>query len=155
MTSQMELHLQQCRIFQNKDKAPVAITYANDDKFYKNLDHYVFEGHKLDVTFSPEKLTENSALLERMLSCFNGQDLINNCESYYAAMQEILTFSSQQQFKDTLEKCLAADNKIYHTYRLHDFRLTFFHIQIFRFCIFSKPSRYQSINTLPCLPSQR
>ena len=117
MTSQMELHLQQCRIFQNKDKAPVAITYANDDKFYKNLDHYVFEGHKLDVTFSPEKLTENSALLERILSCFNGQNLISDCESYFADMQAILAFSSPQQFKDTLDRCLLSHHKIYHTYK--------------------------------------
>lgn len=116
MSSEMELQLQQCRIFQNKDKEAVTLPYTDNADFYKTLDRYVFNGFKIKIRFLLEKLTASSSLLERIISCFNGQELINDSSSYYVNMQEILGFSSQEQFNDTLERYLQADNKIYQTY---------------------------------------
>lgn len=116
MSLEMELHLQQCRIFQNKDKDAVTIPYTNDANFYQTLDRHIFNGYKIKIIFPDKKLAEGSPLWERILSCFNGQRLIIDSPDYYAEMQGIMAFNTQDQFDEALKQHAQTDNRIYNSY---------------------------------------
>jgi len=111
-----ELWLQQCRIFQNKDKDAITLPYADDDNFYKALDRYVFEGRKLKIMFLTAKLAKNLLLLERIISCFNGRMLIDDYKNIYNNLHNILEFNSKEHFIEAIMKCIETNNKIYNTY---------------------------------------
>jgi hypothetical protein len=116
MSMDPELWLQQCRIYQNKDKEAITLPYADADNFYKSLDGYVFEGYKLTIFFLNAKLTQNSLLLERIISCFNGRMLIDDYQKIYTDLRRILAFASQEDFIAALTKGGATSHKIYSTY---------------------------------------
>jgi hypothetical protein len=111
-----ELWLQQCRIFQNKDKEAITLPYADDDNFYKTLDRYVYDGYKLKISFLNEKLAKGSLLIERVISCLNGQILIDDYKSIYDKLQDILEFDGQEHFIEAIMGCIERNNKIYNTY---------------------------------------
>ena len=116
MSMDSELWLQQCRIFQNKDKEAITLLYTDDDDFYKTLDRYVFEGRKLKINFLNAKLAKSSLLLERIISCFNGRMLIDDYKNIYNNLHGILEFNSQEHFIEAIMKCIETNNKIYKTY---------------------------------------
>lgn len=116
MSTDPELWLQQCRIFQNKDKEAITLTYSGDANFYKTLDKYIFDGYKIRIDFLNDRLTRDSALIERFLSCLNGQLLIDNYKNIYDNLSNILAFTSQEAFLETIMKYIENNNKIYNTY---------------------------------------
>jgi hypothetical protein len=116
MSMDPELWLQQCRIFQNKEKEAVTLPYANDDNFYNKLDRCVLEGYKLKISFLHKKLANGSLLLERIISCFNGQILIDDYKNIYGNLHDILEFTSHEHFLEAIMKCAESSNKIYKTY---------------------------------------
>jgi hypothetical protein len=116
MSMDPELWLQQCRIYQNKDKETITLTYANDDNFYKDLDRYVFDGYKLKIIFLNDKLANGSLLIGRIIACFNGQILIDDFKQIYNNLHDILEFNSQEHFLEAVMKCSERNNKIYKTY---------------------------------------
>jgi len=114
-----ELWLQQCRIYQNKDKEAITLAYADEDKFYHTLDKYIFDGYKLKINFLNAKLAKGSFLFERIISCLNGQTLINDYKNIYNSLHTILEFGSQEDFIEVLRQCIEANNKIYNTYLIN------------------------------------
>ncbi len=116
MSMDPELLLQQCRIYQNKHKEEINLTYADEDGFYKILDRYVYEGYKVRLNFLNDKLAQGSALIERIISCLNGQILIDDYINIYAELHDILAFTSQDAFIEAIIKCLETNIKIYNNY---------------------------------------
>ncbi len=116
MSMDPELWLQQCRIFQNKDKEAITLLYTDDDNFYQALDRYVVEGYKLKIIFVVEKLAKGSLLLERFISCFNGRMLVDDYKNIYANLHDILDFNSPEHFIEAIMKCIENNNKLYNTY---------------------------------------
>jgi len=111
-----ELWLQQCRIYQNKDKEAITLPYADEDDFYKTLDRYIFEGYKLKINFLNTKLAKGSGLFERIFSCLNGQTLIDDHKNIYDNLHNILAFNSPEDFVEALRQYSEANNKIYRSY---------------------------------------
>jgi hypothetical protein len=116
MSMDPELWLQQCRIYQNKDKEAITLPYTDDDNFYKTLDKYVYDGYKLTISFLNDKLAKGSLLIERIISCLNGQLLINDYKNIYHNLHDVLEFTSQEHFIETLKACVGTNHKIYGTY---------------------------------------
>ena len=118
MSLDPELWLQQCRIYQNKDKETITLAYAEEDNFYNTLDRYIFDGYKIKINFPDTKLAKGSLLFARILSCLNGQILIDDNKNIYNSLHTILEFSSQEDFIATLMKYIETSNKLYNTYLL-------------------------------------
>ncbi|MHB8068553.1 MAG: hypothetical protein ACYDIC_11725 [Desulfobaccales bacterium] len=116
MSMDPELWLQQCRIYQNKDKEAITIPFIDDDNFYKALDKYVFGGYKLRIDFLNSKLAQGSVLIERILSCLNGRLLIDDSKNINDNLRNILAFTSQETFIKAIMNCINANIKIYNTY---------------------------------------
>ena len=116
MSMDPEFLLQQCRVYQNKNKEEIELTYADEDDFYKILDHYIFEGCKVRLNFSNDKLARDSALIQRILSCLNGQILIDDYKNIYDKLQDILDFASQDAFIEAIMKGIDNNIKIYNIY---------------------------------------
>lgn len=116
MSMDPELWLQQCRIFHNKDKEAITLSYADDDNFYKTLDRYVFDGYKIKINFVVEKLAKGSLVIERIISCLNGRTLIDDYKNIYNNLHDILEFNSQENFIEAIMKCIETNNKLYKTY---------------------------------------
>ena len=116
MSMDPELWLQQCRIFQNKDKEAITLPYADDDNFYKMLDKYVYDGYKLKISFLNEKLAKGSLLIERVISCLNGQILIDDYKNIYHNLHDVLEFTGQEHFMEAIMGCIGTNHKIYSTY---------------------------------------
>lgn len=116
MSTDPELWLQQCRIYQNKDKEAITLTYSDDANFYKTLDKYIFDGFKIRINFFNDKLAKGSALFERILSCLNGQLLIDDYQALYDNLRNILAFTNKEAFLEAILNCIDSNNKIYNTY---------------------------------------
>lgn len=111
-----ELWLQQCRIYQNKEKTAITLPYIDDDNFYMTLDKYVFDGYRIRINFPDAKIGKGSALLKRIISCVNGQLLIDNYKDIYNNLRNILAFTSQEDFIAAIIKYIDTDIKFYNTY---------------------------------------
>ena len=116
MSLDPELWLQQCRIYQNKDQEAITLPYADDDNFYKTLDSYVFKGTKINIFFSNAKLAKDSLFIERIMSCLNGQTLIDDYKNIYSKLHTVLEYNHQEKFIETIMQCSKNNIKIYSTY---------------------------------------
>ena len=71
-----KIFLQQNNIAKNKI-TKVTMLYSDEFIFYKLLDQHIESGKTVVITFSNEKLDENSGLYKRIACCVNGKEFFD------------------------------------------------------------------------------
>ena len=114
----LELILQQCKIYENKSKDITVIPYADALNFYRSLDISVLNGRRIQITFPLEKLDENSHLIERFLSCQNGKEFLHALTEPINNLGDLIENSNRDNLRDKLKEYLDffPDNSLYNAY---------------------------------------
>jgi hypothetical protein len=112
-----KLLLQQCKIYQNKNREVLFIPYANVYNFYQSLDEFVISGRSINITFPLEKIKHDSFLVDRIISCENGYEFLNEILQPHVLSLGLIEKNSINRIREklTVFKC---DKSLYFSYRI-------------------------------------
>jgi hypothetical protein len=127
-----KLLLQQCKMYQNKNREVVFIPYANVYNFYRSLDEYVINGRRINITFPLQKITHDSFLMERIMSCENGYEFLEQLLEPNILSLGLIEKKSIVKISQRLNyiKC---DKTLYYSYQVsyiydEDYQQSFLHL---------------------------